>query len=146
MLQFIGLQSLRHGLVTEQQVLCWNVELASFAHLLTSLCYLLSSHVVLVFCGAVTNHHKHGALKLHTVIILHFWRSKFQQRSFGLNQSVDSETGWDPLPQCLHLDTPLLKQQGTKKLYRTKNNCTSGKLGQILDKWYKETKKPKCHF
>ena len=39
--------------------------------------------------------------------------------------------------QCLHLDTPLLKQQNTKKL--TKNNCVH--LGQILDP--KDTKRPK---
>ena len=38
------------------------------------------------------------------------------------------ETGWALGPfavmlQCLHLDTPLLEQQNTKKLYGTKNNC-----------------------
>ena len=49
---------------------------------------------------------------------------------------------WDPLLQCcLHLDTPLLEQQNTKKLYGTKNNCLHAQLRQILDKKYKETKK-----
>ena len=33
-----------------------------------------------------------------------------------------------------------------KKLHGTKNNCMHGQLGQILDKRYKETKKPNCHF
>ena len=94
--------------------------------------------------GAITNHHKLGAIKLHTFIISHFWMSKFQQRSFGLNQSVDSETSETLCCNALGHTSP--HQQGTKKLYGTKNNCTSGKQGQILDKWYKETKKPKCHF
>ena len=35
---------------------------------------------------------------------------------------------WDLGPtaamlQCLHLDTPFLEQENTKKLYGTKNNC-----------------------
>ena len=38
---------------------------------------------------------------------------------------------WDLGPfaavlQCLHLDTPLLKQQNAKKLYGTKNNAQLG--------------------
>ena len=38
------------------------------------------------------------------------------------------ERGWDLEPfaaglQCVHLDTPLLEQQNTKKLYVTTNNC-----------------------
>ena len=49
-----------------------------------------------------------------------------------------SETGWDlgcftAVLQCLHLDTPLLQQQNTKKLYGPKNNCVHTHLGQILD-------------
>ena len=35
--------------------------------------------------------------------------------------------------QSLHLDTPLLKLQNTKKLYRTKNNWLHVQVGQILD-------------
>ena len=38
---------------------------------------------------------------------------------------------WDPLLQCLYLDTPLLQQQNTKKLHGTKNNCVHVPLGQI---------------
>ena len=62
------------------------------------------------------------------------------------------ETGWDLGPfaaalQCLHLDTPLLEQQNTKKLPGTKNNCMHAQLGQILDpKDTKRPKKPNCHF
>ena len=42
---------------------------------------------------------------------------------------------WDPLLQCcLHLDTPLLEQQNTKKLYGAKNNHVHAQLRQILDK------------
>ena len=64
---------------------------------------------------------------------------------------IQSETGWDLGPfaavlQCFHLGTPLLQQQNTKKLSGTKNNCVHAQLGQILDKRYKETKKPNCHF
>ena len=35
---------------------------------------------------------------------------------------------WDPLLQCLHLDTPLCKQQNRKKQYGTENNyaCAVG--------------------
>ena len=51
----------------------------------------------------------------------------------------------DPLLQCLHLDKPLLKQQNTKKLYGTKNNCVHA-LGQIMDKKIKKTKKLKSQF
>ena len=41
---------------------------------------------------------------------------------------------WDLGPfaaelQYLHLDTPLLEQQNTKKLYVTKNNCVHPQLG-----------------
>ena len=48
--------------------------------------------------------------------------------------------------KCLHLDTPLLEQQNTKKLYGTKINYVHVQLGQILDKRFKETKKPSCQF
>ena len=53
---------------------------------------------------------------------------------------------WDLQPfaavlQCLHLDTPLLEQQNTKKLYGTKNKCVHAQLGQILDPKDTETKK-----
>ena len=48
---------------------------------------------------------------------------------------------WAPLPQCLHLDTPLPEPQNTKKLYGTKDNCVHVKLGQILDKRYQEARK-----
>ena len=49
-----------------------------------------------------------------------------------------NETGWDLGPffsvlQCLHLDTPLLQQQNTQKLYDTKSNRMHALLGQILD-------------
>ena len=37
--------------------------------------------------------------------------------------------------------TPLLKQQNSKKLHGTKNNCVHAQLGQILDP--KDTKRPK---
>ena len=60
--------------------------------------------------------------------------------------SFGSETGWDlglfaAVLQCLHLDKPLLKQQNTKTLSGTKNNCVHVQLGQIMDKRYKKTKK-----
>ena len=48
--------------------------------------------------------------------------------------------------RCLHLDTLLLEQQNTKKLYGTKSNCVHTQVGQILDKRYKETKKSIGHF
>ena len=48
--------------------------------------------------------------------------------------------------QCLHLDTPLLEQQNTKKLDGTKNNCMHMQLGQILDKRYKDQKNPTATF
>ena len=54
------------------------------------------------------------------------------------------ETGLGPFAgvlQCLYLDTPLLQQQNTKKLYGTKNNCVHVHLWQILDP--KDTKRPK---
>ena len=38
-------------------------------------------------------------------------------------------------------DTPPLQQPNAKKLYRTKNNCVRGQLGQVLDKRYKGSKK-----
>ena len=45
--------------------------------------------------------------------------------------SASFETGWDmgrfaAELQCLHLDTPLLQQQNTKKPYVTKNNYVLG--------------------
>ena len=45
------------------------------------------------------------------------------------------------VPQCLHLDTALLEQQNTQKLYGTKNNCVRAPLGQILDQKDKKGKK-----
>ena len=63
-----------------------------------------------------------------------------------------TETGWDLGPsaavlQCLYLDTPLLQQQNTKKLYGTKNNCVHGAAGANSGpKRYKETKNSNCHF
>ena len=44
--------------------------------------------------------------------------------------------------KCLHLDTPLLQEQNTKKLYGTKNNYGYAKLGQILDKRDQNTQLP----
>ena len=44
-----------------------------------------------------------------------------------------TETGWD-LGHCLHLDTPLLQQQNTKKLYGPKNSCMQEQLGWIMNK------------
>ena len=38
------------------------------------------------------------------------------------------------------------EQQNTKKLSGTKNKCMHRGLEQILDKRYRETKKPNCHF
>ena len=48
-------------------------------------------------------------------------------------------TGLGPGTLCrnaamLHLDTPLLEQKSTKKLYGAKNNYVPVQLGQILDK------------
>ena len=42
--------------------------------------------------------------------------------------------------QCLHLDTPLFKQQNTKKLYGTKINACMCSWGKF---WTKDTKRPK---
>ena len=45
------------------------------------------------------------------------------------------------------LDTLLLWQQNTKKLYETKYNCLHAAVGANSGhKRYKETKKPSCHF
>ena len=59
------------------------------------------------------------------------------------------ETSWNLGPfapavlQCLHLDTPLLEQQNTKKLDGTENSCMHAWLGQIRTKRYKrQNKKP----
>ena len=46
----------------------------------------------------------------------------------------------------LHLATPLLEQQNTKKLYGTKNICVREKLGRFWTKDTKKPKKPHCHF
>ena len=44
--------------------------------------------------------------------------------------AVLGQTGtWDPLLQCLRLDTPLLGKQDTKKPYGTKNNCVACAAG-----------------
>ena len=42
----------------------------------------------------------------------------------------------------MHLDTPLLEHQNAKKCYETKSSSVGIQLGQILDKSYKNTKKP----
>ena len=44
--------------------------------------------------------------------------------------------------QSLHLDTPLLELQNTKKIYGTKNNCVDVQLEQILDQKSCLTLKP----
>ena len=44
--------------------------------------------------------------------------------------------------QSLHLDTPLLELQNTKKIYGTKNNCVDVQLEQILDQKSRLTLKP----
>lgn len=48
--------------------------------------------------------------------------------------------------QNLHLDTPLLKLQNTKKLYGTKNNSVHVQLGLIMDKIHKDQKSPVATF
>ena len=81
----------------------------------------------------------------------------------SLSETPSILTCWIPLPtflfgtglelgpsaavlQCLRLNPPLLEQQNTKRLHETKNDCVKVQLGQILDKGYKETKIPSCHF
>ena len=75
----------------------------------------------------------------------------------SLDWITQIESGWDlglfaAMPQCLHVDTPLLQLQNTKKLYGTKNNCGHAQLGQILDpkdtkrQKNKKNKKTNCHF
>ena len=64
----------------------------------------------------------------------------------SLQRHHETETGWDLGPfaavlLCLHLDTPLLERQDTKKLCGTKNNCGQVQLGQIPHP--KDTKRPK---
>ena len=44
--------------------------------------------------------------------------------------------------QSVHLDTPLLELQNTKKIYGTKNNCVDVQLEQILDQKSCLTRKP----
>ena len=70
-------------------------------------------------------------------------------RDLKEEEPVD-ETGWNlgtsPVLQCLPLDSPLLQQQNTKKLYGTKNNCLPVQWGQILDNIHKKTEKPNCYF
>ena len=39
-----------------------------------------------------------------------------------------------------------IEQQNTRELHGMKNNCMHGQLGQILDKRYKETRKPNWNF
>ena len=57
---------------------------------------------------------------------------------------------WDPLLQCLYLDTPLLKQWNTKiqnTSYKgLKITVCTVQLGQIMDKKIQKDQKPKCHF
>ena len=85
-------------------------------------------------------------------LALSFSNGKNYKVHLWCEQSViDSETGWDlgPFAAGLHLDTPLLKQQNSKKLYGTKNNCMYVQLGQLTDKKIQKTKKKKksyCHF
>lgn len=57
---------------------------------------------------------------------------------------------WDLAPldavlKCLHLDTPHLKKQNTKKLYGLKMTVHA-QLGQILDPKVTETKTPTATF
>ena len=69
----------------------------------------------------------------------------------GKNTSPNTwETGFEPGTLCcstaiLALDTLVLEQQNTKKLYGTKSNRTHTQLGQILAK-DTETKKPTATF
>ena len=62
-----------------------------------------------------------------------------------------SGTGWElgpsaAVPQWLHLNTPLLEQQNTKKDCMRLKMTVKVRLGQLLDKSYRETKIPNCHF
>ena len=52
---------------------------------------------------------------------------------------------WDPLLQCLYLDTPVLEQQNTEKLYGTEN-ASLPIWANSRPKRYKETKKTNYHF
>ena len=68
-----------------------------------------------------------------------------QEEFYGL------EIGWDLGPfaavlQCLGLDIPLLKQQNTKKLYGTKNNCVHAAVGTNSGQKIHRDQKPNCHF
>ena len=58
------------------------------------------------------------------------------------------ETDWDlgPFVAILAPEQTSPEQQNTKKLDGTETDCMHAQLGQILDKRYKETKKPNCHF
>ena len=47
---------------------------------------------------------------------------------------------WDPLPRCLHLESPLSQQQNAKKPQRTKSNCT--RRGRFWMGRYRKTKTP----
>lgn len=49
---------------------------------------------------------------------------------------------WDPWLQCLHLDTPRLHPQNTKKPSGPKNNRVHGQLGQILDNRIQKKQNP----
>ena len=45
---------------------------------------------------------------------------------------------WNPLLKCLHLDKCILKQQNTKKLQVTKNNCVkNNKITKCKYNWGK---------
>ena len=77
---------------------------------------------------------------------LYLWSGSFSHQKSEWDRLGPGTLCWDLGPfaevlQCLHLDTPLLQKQNTKKLYGTKNNCVHAQLGQILDP--KDTKRPK---
>ena len=49
---------------------------------------------------------------------------------------------WEPLVHCLHLDKNLLKQQDTKKLKGTKNDCMPEQWDKLWATRYKKAKTP----
>ena len=52
----------------------------------------------------------------------------------------DGQGTWDPLLQCLHLNTPLLNWQNIRILHGTRNGCVQVQFGQILSP--KDTERP----
>ena len=69
-------------------------------------------------------------------------------RAWSLSEGNWTGEGLGSLLHCYSACTwtHLSLQQNTKKLYGTKNKCMHRGLEQILDKRYRETKKPNCHF